>query len=142
MKLLVSACLMGVGCRYDGKSNELPQLAELLARHHCIPACAEVFGGLPTPRIPAEIQGNRVVNKEGRDVTVEFARGAEEVARLAKVTGCTAALLKERSPSCGCGQVYDGTFTKTLVEGDGLTAKALKELGLTVYGESEIEKLL
>ena len=142
MKLLVSACLMGVGCRYDGKSNELPQLAELIARHDCIPACAEIFGGLPTPRVPAEIVGDRVVNKEGRDVTAEFARGAKEVARLAQVTGCTAALLKERSPSCGRGQVYDGTFTKTLVEGDGLTARALKELGLTVYGESEIEKLL
>lgn len=142
MKLLVSACLMGVGCRYDGKSNELPQLAELLARHDCIPACAEVFGGLPTPRVPAEIAGDRVVNKEGRDVTAQFTRGAEEVARLAKITGCTAALLKERSPSCGRGQIYDGTFTKTLVEGDGLTAKALKDLGLTVYGESELAKLL
>ena len=142
MKLLVSACLMGVGCRYDGKSNELPQLTELLARHHCIPACAEVFGGLPTPRVPAEIVGDRVVNKEGQDVTTQFARGAKEVARLAQVTGCTAALLKERSPSCGCGQVYDGTFTKTLVAGDGLTARALKELGLTVYGESQIEALL
>ena len=142
MKLLVSACLMGVGCRYDGKSNELPQLGELIARHDCIPACAEIFGGLPTPRVPAEIVGDRVVNKEGRDVTAEFARGAKEVARLAQVTGCTAALLKERSPSCGRGQIYDGTFTKTLVEGDGLTARALKEQGLTVYGESEIEKLL
>ena len=142
MKILVSACLMGVGCRYDGKSNELPQLEELLEGHTCIPACAEVFGGLPTPRHPAENVGDRVVNKEGQDVTTQFARGAKEVARLAQVTGCTAALLKERSPSCGCGQVYDGTFTKTLVAGDGLTAKALKELGLTVYGESEIEQLL
>jgi len=142
MKLLVSACLMGVGCRYDGKSNELPQLAELIAKHECVPACAEIFGGLPTPRVPAEIVGDRVVNKEGRDVTAEFARGAREVARLAQVTGCTAALLKERSPSCGCGQIYDGTFSKTLVAGDGLTAKALKELGIPVYGESEIEKLL
>ena len=142
MRLLVSACLMGVGCRYDGKSNELPQLKELLARHQCIPACAEIFGGLPTPRVPAEIQGDRVVNREGLDVTEEFTRGAQEVARLAEVTSCTAALLKERSPSCGCGWVYDGTFTKTLVEGDGLTAKALKEMGVTVYGESEIEKLL
>ena len=142
MRILVSACLMGVGCRYDGKSNEIPQLKELLERHDCIPACAEVFGGLPIPRVPAEIQGDRVVNKDGVDVTTQFTRGAQEVARLAKITGCTAALLKERSPSCGCGQVYDGTFTKTLVEGDGLTAKALKELGLTVYGESDIEKLL
>ena len=142
MRLLVSACLMGVGCRYDGKSNELPQLAELIAKHECVPACAEIFGGLPTPRVPAEIVGDRVVNKEGRDVTAEFARGAREVARLAQVTGCTAALLKERSPSCGCGQIYDGTFSKTLVAGDGLTAKALKELGIPVYGESEIEKLL
>ena len=133
---------MGVGCRYDGKSNELPQLAELLARHDCIPACAEIFGGLPTPRVPAEIVGDRVVNREGADVTAQFTRGAQEVARLAQVTGCTAALLKERSPSCGRGQVYDGTFTKTLVAGDGLTAKALKELGLTVYGESDLEKLL
>ena len=142
MKLLVSACLMGVGCRYDGKSNELPQLAELIAKHECVPACAEIFGGLPTPRVPAENVGDRVVNKEGLDVTTEFTRGAREVARLAQVTGCTAALLKERSPSCGRGQIYDGTFSKTLVAGDGLTAKALKEMGLTVYGESEIEKLL
>ncbi|MBR5534080.1 MAG: DUF523 domain-containing protein [Ruminiclostridium sp.] len=142
MKLLVSACLMGVGCRYDGKSNELPQLEALMKKHTCIPVCAEIFGGLPTPRVPAEIAGDRVVNREGRDVTAEFTRGAAEVARLAQMTGCTAALLKERSPSCGSGQVYDGTFSKTLVEGDGLTAKALKELGVTVYGESQIKELL
>ena len=142
MRILVSACLMGVNCRFDGKSNLMPQLEELKAKHDCIPVCAELYGGLPTPRTPAEIQGDKLVTRDGRDVTANFVKGAAEVARMAKLYDCKVAILKENSPSCGSGKVYDGTFSKTLVEGDGLTAKALKELGVTVYGESEIEKLL
>lgn len=142
MRILVSACLMGVNCRFDGKSNLMPQLEELMAKHDCIPVCAELYGGLPTPRTPAEIQGDKLVTRDGRDVTANFVKGAAEVARMAKLYDCKVAILKENSPSCGSGKVYDGTFSKTLVEGDGLTAKALKELGVTVYGESEIEKLL
>ena len=142
MRVLVSACLLGVSCRYDGQSKAYPLMDELCRRHEVVPVCPEIFGGLPTPRVPAERQGERVATKTGGDVTAEYRRGAGEAVRLAQTLGCTVAVLKERSPSCGCGKVYDGTFTKTLMDGDGLTAKALKELGLTVYGESEIEKLL
>ena len=142
MKLLVSACLLGVGCRYDGGHNQLPQLKELLTTHTCIPICPEQMGGLPTPRPPAERQGSRVVTRDGEDVTEAFLRGTAEVLRLADLYRCKAALLKERSPSCGCGQIYDGTFSKTLVEGDGMAAQMLKKHGLTVYGESQIGELV
>ena len=142
MRLLVSACLMGAGCRYDGKSNRLLQLDRLMELHTCVPVCPEQLGGLSTPRIPAEQRGNRVIDREGRDVTAAFLRGAKEAVRLAKLCGCQAALLKERSPSCGCGRIYDGTFTGTLVQGDGIVAGLLKEMGLTIYGESQVEELL
>ncbi|MDO4516648.1 MAG: DUF523 domain-containing protein [Bacillota bacterium] len=142
MRILVSACLMGVGCRYDGQSNPLPQLEQLMKEHTCIPICPEMLGGLPTPRVPAERQGSRVVTQDGQDVTEQFIRGTAEVLRLADLYRCKAVLLKERSPSCGSGQIYDGTFTKTLVEGDGLTAEMLKRKGITVYGESQIRELV
>lgn len=96
----------------------------------------------PPPRVPAERQGNRVVTRDGDDVTEAFVRGTAEVLRLADLYHCRAALLKERSPSCGSGQIYDGTFTKTLTLGDGLTAQMLKKHGITVYGESQIEELI
>jgi len=142
MRILVSACLLGVGCRYDGQSNQLPQLEQLMKKHTCIPVCPEIFGGLPTPRVPAERQGNKVITRDGQDVTENFIRGTAEVLRLADLYHCKAALLKERSPSCGSGQIYDGTFTKTLAEGDGLTAQMLKKKGITVYGESQIQELV
>lgn len=142
MRILVSACLMGVGCRYDGKSNQLPQLEQLMKQHTCIPVCPEIFGGLPTPRVPAERQGSKIMTQDGQDVTQQFVRGTAEVLRLADLYHCKAALLKERSPSCGSGQIYDGTFTKTLTEGDGLTAEMLKRKGISVYGESQIGELV
>lgn len=142
MRILVSACLLGVGCRYDGQSNQLPQLEQLMKKHTCIPVCPEIFGGLPTPRVPAERQGNKVITQDGQDVTENFIRGTAEVLRLADLYHCKAALLKERSPSCGSGQIYDGAFTKTLVEGDGLTAQMLKKKGISVYGESQIRDLV
>ena len=142
MKLLVSACLLGVGCRYDGGHNQLPQLKELLKTHTCIPICPEQMGGLPTPRPPAERQGSRVVTRDGEDVTEAFLRGTAEVLRLADLYRCKAALLKERSPSCGSGAVYDGTFSGTLTEGWGVTAALLRQQGLRVVGESGIAALL
>ncbi len=142
MRILVSACLMGVGCRYDGKSNQLPQLEQLMKQHTCIPVCPEIFGGLPTPRVPAERQSSKIMTQDGQDVTQQFVRGTAEVLRLADLYHCKAALLKERSPSCGSGQIYDGTFTKTLTEGDGLTAEMLKRKGIAVYGESQIGELV
>ena len=107
-----------------------------------IPVCPEQLGGLPTPRIPCERQGQRVVSKTGTDTTQQYQRGAQEALRLAKLFGCKAALMKERSPSCGCGQIYDGSFSKTLVGGDGVTAELLKQHGIAVFGESRICDLL
>lgn len=142
MKLLVSACLMGVHCRYDGGNNLLPQLKELMKQCTCIPVCAELFGGLPTPRTPAERRGGRIVTMDGQDVTDAFIRGTAEILRLAELYHCKTALLKENSPSCGSGHIYNGTFTGTLTEGDGLTAQMLKKQGVTVYGESQIQELI
>ena len=139
MKILVSACLLGVRCRYDGKSKPHPAVERLLEQHTLIPVCGEIFGGLPTPRVSAERQGERVVTADGRDVTAAYRRGAEEVLRLAKLYGCKAAVLKERSPSCGSGRIYDGTFTGTLADGWGVTAELLRDHGICVIGESEAE---
>lgn len=141
MNIIVSACLLGTACRYDGKSKVNTQVTDLLQKHTLIPVCAEIFGGLSTPRPPAEIVGNRVINSEGRDVTENYVRGANEVLRLARLYDAKIAILKERSPSCGSGRVYDGSFTGTLTDGDGICARLLKENGITVLGESEIEKL-
>ena len=139
MKILVSACLLGVRCRYDGKSKPHPAVERLLEQHTLIPVCGEILGGLPTPRVSAERQGARVVTADGRDVTAAYRRGAEEVLRLAKLYGCKAAVLKERSPSCGSGRIYDGTFTGTLTDGWGVTAELLRDHGICVIGESEAE---
>ncbi len=142
MRLLVSACLLGVHCRYDGGSNQLPALEALLTQHDCIPVCPELLGGLPTPRPPAECQGDRVINREGTDVTEAFHRGAAEALYLATLHHCEAALLKERSPSCGCGTVYDGTFSGTLTAGRGVTAALLEKNGVEVYESTRISALL
>ena len=142
--LLISRCLLGDACRYDGASKPLAAetLAALRARFDLIPVCPEVLGGLPTPRTPSERQGGRVVMKTGADVTAEYRRGAEDALRIAQENRVCAAVLKERSPSCGKGEIYDGTFTGTLKEGNGVTAEMLIDAGFAVYGESEIEKLL
>ena len=140
--LLISACLLGAQCRYDGQSKPLLQLVALSERFHLVPICPEQLGGLPTPRTPAERCGGRVVTRDGRDVTAEYSRGAAQALHLAQVCGCTAALFKERSPSCGFGTIYDGTFSGTLTDGDGVTAALLRAHGIPVYGESEIERLL
>ena len=141
MKILISACLLGACCRYDGASKAHPLAALLAERHTLVPVCPEQLGGLPTPRPPAERRGGRVVTQSG-DVTEQYLRGAEETLELCKLLGCEAAVLKERSPSCGRGQVYDGTFSGTLTAGDGVTAELLAAHGILVYGESQIEKLL
>ena len=141
MRILVSACLLGVACRYDGKSKPHPAVLALQETHQLIPVCGEIFGGLPTPRTPAERVGDRVLTEDGRDVTAEYRRGAEQVLALARRMGCTAALLKERSPACGSGEIYDGRFTRTLTAGDGVTAELLKQNGIAVFGESQLDAL-
>ena len=141
MRLLISACLLGCRCRYDGASKTHP-LAEALAKdYELVPVCPEQMGGLPTPRPPAERQGDRVVTHTG-DVTEAYRRGAEEAWRLCSLMGCQAAVLKERSPSCGHGAIYDGSFSGRLTEGSGVTAQLLAERGIPVYGESRIAELL
>ena len=140
-KLLVSSCLLGTPCRYDGRSKADVRIQALAGKYELIPVCPEELGGLPTPREPSERQGERVVMRSGRDVTAEYRRGAEAALALCLQNGCKAAVLKEKSPSCGCGQVYDGTFSRRLIEGDGVTAELLKAHGVAVYGESGAEKL-
>ena len=142
MKLLVSACLLGCCCRYDGASKLHPLAEELLRCHEVVPICPEQLGGLQTPRPPSERQGTRVAAKTGDDVTEQYRRGAEEALRLCRLLDCEAAVLKERSPSCGSGEIYDGTFSGTLIPGDGMTAERLKAEGIPVYGESDLEGLL
>ena len=137
MNILISACLLGINCRYDGKSNKLDGIEELMSKHTFIPICPEQLGGLKTPRVAAEIKDNKVVNKDLEDVTEEFEKGASEALKFAKLYNCKYAILKERSPSCGNGRIYDGTFSKTLIDGDGVTAKLLKENGLEIIGESK-----
>lgn len=141
MNILVSACLLGVECRYNGRGVLLPELQELLKDHHLIPVCPEILGGLSTPRTPAERRGRQVITKDGQDVTAAYERGAEQVLKLAKLYGCRAAILKERSPSCGWGRIYDGTFTGTLTEGDGVCAGVLSSHGIRIYGESLVSEL-
>lgn len=142
-KLLISACLLGENCRYDGRSQPLPEavLRRLREKYELLPVCPEQEGGLPTPRIPSERRGERVVNRSGEDVSAFFERGAERALALARESGCKRALFKERSPSCGSGSVYDGSFTGRLIPGDGVTAEKLKAAGVELYGESEAERL-
>ncbi|MEG1592927.1 MAG: DUF523 domain-containing protein [Oscillibacter sp.] len=142
MKLLVSACLLGRPCRYDGASKADPAVLRLSEKYDCIPVCPEQMGGLPTPRAPAERQGDRVVTAAGGDVTRQYRSGGEAALERYEKERCQAALLKERSPSCGCGAIYDGTFTRTLCPRDGVTAELLKARGIPVYGESQISALL
>ncbi len=139
--ILISACLLGVKCRYDGESREY-DLKDLKERYNLIPFCPEIYGGLPTPRVPSEINGNRVLNREGADVTAQYTKGAEEAVRLAKMLGCKIALMKGKSPSCGKGVIYDGNFSRRLISGDGITVKALKEAGIEVFTEDEIDKMV
>lgn len=140
--LLVSACLLGVPCRYDGASKPCAAIELLAERFVLVPVCPEQLGGLSTPRIPAERNGDRVITRDGRDVTQNYLRGAQETLRIARITGCRTALLKANSPSCGCGRIYDGTHTGVLTDGDGITAELLKANGLTVYNETGMDPLL
>lgn len=139
--LLVSACLLGVCCKYSGGDNLCPEVLALRDKYNLIPVCPEQLGGLPTPRPPAECFAGGVHNNLGEDVTEQFRRGAEEVLKLGQLFGCRAAILKARSPSCGSGIIYDGTFTGTKIPGYGVTAALLLKHGYQVYSEAQLEEL-
>lgn len=141
-RLLISACLMGEDCKYSGGNNYHPSVDALKERYELIPVCPERDGGLPVPRDPAERQGHQVINTAGVDVTAQYVRGAEIALETAREHGCAKALLKERSPSCGHGVIYDGTFSHTTIPGSGVAAELLHRNGIVIYGESGINDLL
>jgi uncharacterized protein YbbK (DUF523 family) len=142
--ILISSCLMGENVKYNGGNNAIdPALLQRLRDSaELIPVCPEVAGGLPIPRIPAEGVGEKVVNQAGVDVTAFFEKGAGAALNAARAHHAVAAILKERSPSCGVHQVYDGTFSKRLIDGGGKTTTLLRQHGIKIFNENEIEECL
>jgi uncharacterized protein YbbK (DUF523 family) len=136
--IIVSACLANVHCRYDGESKPCEAVIRLVAEGQAIPVCPEQLGGLPTPRLPAEQVGDKVIRKDGVDVTAEFERGAQEALKIAQLVCAKTAILKARSPSCGSGKIYDGSFSDMLMDGNGVFAKMCKKNGIEVKTEEEI----
>ena len=136
-RIFVSACLLGVNCKYNGENNYNEKIMEYLKDKEIIPICPEIMGGLPTPRIAAEIKNNKVINKEGQDVTVNFKRGAKETLNLAKKLGVTKAILKSKSPSCGFKKIYDGNFNGNLIDGNGITTELLLKNNFEILTEKD-----
>lgn len=141
--ILVSACLAGVNCRYDGDNNKDKFVEKLVKEGRAVAICPEVLGGMAIPRIPCEIifkDGEKnVYNKKGEDFTSEFKKGAKKTLKIAQAIGVDAAILKAKSPSCGLGRIYDGTFSDRLVEGNGLTAELLSKYGIKIYTEKQLD---
>ncbi len=152
MRILISACLLGLDCRYNGEGKLHEECLKLKEKHALVPVCPEQLGGLPTPRAASEIidgdgasvlKGlSRVMDGEGVDETAGFIKGAHETLKLYKALDCELAVLKARSPSCGCGKIYDGTFSKGLKDGNGVTVELLQANGIKVLTEEDIENLL
>lgn len=138
MKIAVSACLLGHNCKYNGGNNRSQKVLHFIEGHEVIPVCPEVAGGLPIPRIPVELQNGRAINANGEDVTEFFQAGTEKT--MARLAGehIDLAILQPRSPSCGCKQIYDGTFTKNLIDGKGMFAQALAEADIPMMDATEI----
>ena len=139
--ILISACLLGCPTRYDGRSMPCESAMKLAEKYNLIPICPEIYGGLPTPRTPSEGVGDKVLMKDGTNVTENYKRGAEAALHIAKMMNIDLAVLKEKSPSCGVGKIYDGTFSGTLTSGYGVAAEILFNNGIRVVGESDIDKI-
>ncbi len=138
MRYLVSSCLLGVNCKYDGGNNYHQAVVDFLKDKDYVPVCPEQLGGLSTPREPSEIIGDQVVTQGGGRVTEAFERGGEETLKLARLSGCTRGILKENSPSCGVTTRYDGTFSHQKIPGQGITARILREAGLDLCSEMDL----
>lgn len=136
--IIVSACLAGVNCNYKGSNKENEKVVKLVKKGEAIIVCPEQFGGLVTPRKPAEIRNGKVITTDNEDVTEAFEKGANEVLNICKKYNCTKAILRAKSPSCGCGEIFDGSFSDKLIKGDGVTAKLLKKNGIEVISEKDI----
>ena len=144
-RLLISACILGISCRYDGQSKMAiteQELCSLKEKYQLVPFCPEIYGGLPTPRTPSERVGDEVYMKDGTRVTLRFEKGASEALKLCRGLGIKKALLKAKSPSCGKGEIYDGSFSGTLRLGNGVCTELLLENGIEVYTENEIFELI
>ncbi|MGE9984377.1 DUF523 domain-containing protein [Desulfovibrio sp. SGI.169] len=135
---VVSGCLAGLACRYDGGSNPCAAVIRLVEEGRAVPVCPESLAGLSVPRLPCELAGGRVLSQDGRDLTESFLRGAQLALSAAQRCGCTAAILKSRSPSCGFGQIYDGTFSRRLCPGEGIWARLLREAGFALFSEERL----
>lgn len=135
---LCSACLLGVRCRYDGQSKLNPKVIALLKKEVLIPVCPEQLGGLPTPRKPAEQRGSKVITQIEDDVTAQYKKGAEDVLAIAYILGIKEAIFKQRSPACGVGKIYDGTFSERVVKGDGVATALLKKNKISVISEEDL----
>ena len=143
MKIMVSACLLGENCKYNGGNNLSPELVRLQGGHTVIPVCPEVLGGLPTPRIPAEIVNGKVLNRNGDSVDEAFRKGAEKALEMAMKEKPDLIILQSRSPSCGVKEIYDGTFSGRKIPGQGVFAELLKEAGFNVIDVEDLpEKLI
>ena len=142
MKIMVSACLLGENCKYNGGNNLRPELLQLLSGHSVIPVCPEVLGGLPVPRVPAEIVNGTVMNRDGDCVDAAFRLGAEKALELAKQEQPDLIILQSRSPSCGVKQVYDGTFSGTLIPGEGVFAQLARQAGFQVADAEDASERL
>ena len=141
MRILISACLLGICCRYDGKSKTCADAAALAEKHQLVPVCPEQLGGLTTPRTASERLEDRVISRDGMDRTAEYALGARQAEKLYDLLRCDCAVLKANSPMCGHGAIYDGTFSKTLTAGSGVLAERLEARGISVYTENEISDI-
>lgn len=137
--VLVSACLLGLYCRYDGRSESDACVVALAQRHIVVPVCPEQLGGLPTPRDPVELRQGRALTDNGADLTEAFRRGAAQVETIARLTGARVAVLQPRSPSCGIGVVYDGSFSGTQIAGHGILAEALEKMGLLLLVPGDLD---
>ena len=136
--ILVSACLCGINCKYNGTNNYNEKIFNLVKDGKAIPICPEQLGGLSTPRIPSEISNNRVINKDGIDVTNNFVRGANEVLELCKRLNINKVILKSKSPSCGKGKIYSGNFDGKLVDGNGILTELLLQNNIEVINSDEL----
>ena len=136
MKIAVSACLLGHNCKYSGGNNRSQKVLDYIEGHEVIPVCPEVAGGMPVPRVPVELKDGKAINRDGEDVTAFFRRGVEK--EMEKLQNIELAILQPRSPSCGCKQIYDGSFTKTLIEGKGMFAQALADAGIPMMDGDDV----
>jgi len=134
---MVSACLTGVPCRFNGQAKTVPEIQALREQWQAIPVCPEVLAGLPTPRVPCEGGRGKVMGEDGKDYTEVFMLGAQKTLEIAQKNGIRTAILRSKSPSCGCGKIFDGTFSETLIDGDGVTTTLLKEHGIQCMNEKE-----